>query len=151
MEIEELNKFSVFLSHNFMSTKYDSWDLLFNKSNYEWVNDYYIAKNNYITREIQKEKLIDEISSYNSLCDNWDGENALKPDRNLIKEVVSLISLFDAKIPLPEPMLLSSGHIGLFWNEDNLYVDIEFLDNSRIAYFIKKDSVTYKGIFELKP
>ncbi len=47
-------------------------------------------------------------------------------------------------------MLLSSGHTALFWNEDNLYADIEFLGDGRIAYFIKKNGDKHKGVLEFK-
>ena len=68
------------------------------------------------------------------------------PMAQSIKEAVSFVRLLDDSILLPEPMLLSSGHAALYWNEGGLYADIEFLGNGRIAYFIKSNGDKHKGV-----
>ena len=95
-----------------------------------------------------QEKIIGEIRSWNLLDNDWDGEGSLKPHTQSIKEAVSFINLLSDEITPPEPMLLSSGHTALFWNETDLYADIEFLGDGRIAYFIKKDGDKHKGVLE---
>lgn len=106
--------------------------------------------NNFAIEKTQKEKLTNEIKDWSLLDDDWDGEGGLKPVSQSIKEAIMFVALLDEKIILPEPMLLSSGHISLFWNEDNLYADIEFLGDGRIAYFIKKNGDKHKGVLEFK-
>jgi hypothetical protein len=98
----------------------------------------------------QKEMLTNEIKNLVFLDEDWDGEGALKPIRQSIREAIHFVSLLDEKIILPELMLLCSGHISLFWNENNLYADIQFLGNGSIAYFIKKNEDTYKNVIEFK-
>jgi len=95
-----------------------------------------------------QEKIIGEIRSWNLLDNDWDGEGSLKPYTQSIKEAVSFVNLLSDEITPPEPMLLSSGHTALFWNEADLYADIEFLGDGRIAYFIKKNGDKHKGVLE---
>ena len=91
------------------------------------------------------EELVGEIRSWSLLAANWDGEGAVTPLRQSLREAVSFVRLLDAISP-PEPMLLSSGHAALYWNEDNLYADLEFLGDGRIAYFVKRHGDKHKGV-----
>lgn len=106
------------------------------------------ATDNFTRETTLQEKLIGEIRSWNLLDNDWDGENGLKPSEQSIKEAVSFVTLISSEIIPPEPMLLSSGHAALFWNEANLYADIEFLGDGRIAYFIKQNGDKHKGVLE---
>jgi hypothetical protein len=92
------------------------------------------------------ESIIGEIRQWSLLNANWDGEGAAIPNAQSIKEVVSFIRLLDESFPLPEPMLLASGHVALYWNEGSLFADIEFLGDGRIAYFIKSNEDKHKGV-----
>lgn len=92
------------------------------------------------------EKLIGEIRNWALFDSNWDGEGSAKPSMASIKEVVSFARLLETAAQEPEPMLLASGHTALFWNDGNLYADLEFLGDSRIAYFIKKNGDKHKGV-----
>jgi hypothetical protein len=94
----------------------------------------------------EHEKLIGEIRNWNLLGSDWDGEGSAMPSVQSMKEAISFIGLLDEDIALPEPMLLSSGHAALYWNGDELYADIEFLGDGRIAYFIKKNGDKHKGV-----
>lgn len=93
----------------------------------------------------QHEKLIGEIRSWSLLGADWDGEGALAPSAQSMKEAVSFTRLL-SDVTLPEPMLLASGHVALYKNESDLYADIEFLGDGRIAYFIKRNGDKHKGV-----
>jgi hypothetical protein len=95
----------------------------------------------------QQEKLIGEIRSWGLLDSDWDGEGALAPSDQSIKEAVLFTRLLN-DISLPEPMLLASGHIALYKNDSDLYADIEFLGDGRIAYFIKRNGDKHKGVLK---
>jgi hypothetical protein len=43
-------------------------------------------------------------------------------------------------------MLHVNGHAGLFWRDDALYADLEFLGSGRVAYFIEKNGDKHKGV-----
>lgn len=92
------------------------------------------------------ENVIGEIRQWGLLGIDWDGEGAAAPDVRSTKEAEAFIRLIDGGIPLPEPMLLASGHAALYWNDGKLYADIEFLGDERIAYFIKNNGDKHKGV-----
>ena len=93
------------------------------------------------------EKLIGEIRGWTLLDPNWDGEGAAAPIVTSLKESVAFIRLLGNAVELPDPMLLSAGHAGLFWKTGNLYADLEFLGDGRIAYFIEHEGEgKHKGV-----
>ena len=91
------------------------------------------------------EELVGEIRGWSLLGADWDGEGAAIPLYQSLKEAVSFVRLL-GEISLPEPMLLGSGHAALYWNEDNVYADLEFLGDGRIAYFVKRHGDRHKGV-----
>ena len=94
-----------------------------------------------------QERLIGEIRRWALVGADWDGEGAASPTASSLDESVAFVRLLDNTIELPEPMLLSSGHAGLFWKADGLYADLEFLGDGRIAYFIEHEGVgKHKGV-----
>lgn len=94
-----------------------------------------------------QETLIGTLRKWALLGQDWDGEGAAKPISSSIREAVAFVRLLaDSKIEEPEPMLTASGHAALFWNTNELYADIEFLGNQKIAYFIKRNSDKHKGV-----
>lgn len=98
----------------------------------------------------QHEKLIGEIRGWSLLVADWDGEGAAAPSAQSIKNAVAFVRLL-SDVTLPEPMLLASGHIALYKNENDLYADIEFFGDGRIAYFIKRNGDKHKGVLIFDP
>lgn len=94
------------------------------------------------------ERLIGEIRSWRSLRANWDGEGAAEPNARSLRDIVSFVRLLDENHPLPEPMLHASGHAGLFWKDEAVYADIEFLGDGRIAYYIERQGDKHKGVLK---
>ena len=92
------------------------------------------------------EKVIGELREWAFLKSNWDGEGANAPSIGSIKEAVKFVRLINDSAEMPDPNLLASGNISLFWNTESLYAEIEFLDKNRIAYFIKNNEDNHKGI-----
>lgn len=97
------------------------------------------------------EKLIGELRGWTLFRANWDGEGAEAPSISSLRDAVTFVRLLDEKITLPEPMLLASGHAGLYWNESGLYADLEFFGNGRIAYYIELKSGKHKGVLNFSP
>lgn len=93
-----------------------------------------------------REKLIGELRRWGLLNENWDGEGAALPVASSLKEAVSFVRLLDEIDALPEPMLHASGHAGLFWKDNGLYADIEFLGDGRVAYYIERQGDKHKGV-----
>lgn len=94
----------------------------------------------------QVEKTVGELRRWLKLAANWDGEGAVAPDALSLKAASDFIRLLPEAIADAEPMLHANGHAGLFWNENALYADLEFLGGRRIAYFIQHHEDKHKGV-----
>ena len=102
--------------------------------------------------------LRDQILALHSLETNWDGEGAEHIDPHSIYEALHFVDTLNHKslkptlfgIPIREDMFeaqaLAGGTCGLFHNENGLFMDLEFLKDRRIAYFIKRDGHSLKGV-----
>jgi hypothetical protein len=95
-----------------------------------------------------KEKLLGEIRRWALLKADWDGESASVPIFSSIKDAVSFARLLNTDLSLPEPMLHSSGRVGLFWKDTNSYADLEFIGDGRIAYYIEQHGDKHKGVLK---
>lgn len=94
------------------------------------------------------ETIIGELRRWNLLEANWDGEGAERPVSRSLQEAVSFVRLLSDWNLLPEPMLHADGHAGLFWKNDGLYADVEFLGDGRIAYYIERQGDKHKGVLK---
>jgi len=98
-----------------------------------------------------REKRIGEIRRYALLEENWDGEGAAPPVAASLKEAVAFVRLLPEDGALPEPMLLASGNVALYWNDSDLYADLEFLGDGRVAYFVEHPGEgKHKGVTKFK-
>jgi hypothetical protein len=93
-----------------------------------------------------REKLIGELRRLAVLKENWDTEGAAAPDAKSLEESIAFARLLGTNSPTPESMLLHSGHAGLFWHNETMYADLEFLGDGRIAYFIERQGDKHKGV-----
>ena len=92
------------------------------------------------------EKIVGQFRRWATLEANWDGENANAPIANSLSQAQNFATLLTKDMPTPEPMLNSTGRAGLFWNLNNLYADLEFLPDEKIAYYIEKNKDKHKGV-----
>ncbi len=90
--------------------------------------------------------ILDEFLYLRNLKENWDGEGAVIPDILSISYAENFVCLLDEDFKFPETMLHDSGRVGLFWNDDSLFADLEFLSDGTIAYYIKKGMQIFKGV-----
>jgi len=94
----------------------------------------------------QKEVVIGELRRWSLLKANWDLEGASAPFQSSLRQAVSFVRLIPRDQCLPEPQLTASGRASLFWDEESLYADLEFLGDNRIAYYIEKEGDKHKGV-----
>jgi hypothetical protein len=113
----------------------------FNPTNYVELSSWAVDRP---TTEL--EKIVGQFRRWATLETNWDGENANAPITNSLSQAQNFATLLTKEIPIPEPMLNSTGRAGLFWNLDNLYADLEFLSDEKIAYYIEKNKDKHKGV-----
>jgi hypothetical protein len=97
------------------------------------------------------EKLIGALRSWTVFNFNWDGEGAETPMKESLEAAEEFARLWPSD-KLPEPMLHPSGHAGLFWNDNQLYADLEFVPGKGIAYYVERGQNKHKGVsaFDIK-
>lgn len=94
------------------------------------------------------EKLVGEMRRWSLLSADWDGEGATAPLLNSARQAVTFVRMLSDAIPLPEPMLHANGRTGLYWNDGQLYADLEFLGDGRMAYFVERKGDKHKGVLK---
>lgn len=93
------------------------------------------------------EEVIGQLRSWSLFTANWDGEQALAPVPQSLRDATAFVSIWPPDKEPPAPMLLSSGHAGLFLESDTLYADLEFLGDGRVTYYIEHPGVgKHKGV-----
>lgn len=85
-----------------------------------------------------REEAIGELRSWALLPANWDSEKAAAPDAASLKEAERFVRLLKVDQPVPEPMLLASGRAGLYWNDGDLYADLEFTGDGHVTYYVER-------------
>jgi hypothetical protein len=90
--------------------------------------------------------VLNECRKFKRLKDNWDGEGALSPDTRSVSFAENFVCLLDESFGVPETMLHTNGRLGLFWNDNGVYADLEFIPDGSIAYYIKNKNNIFKGI-----
>lgn len=92
---------------------------------------------------------VDIVNSYKSYPLNWDGYDGIAPSTETINDTLSFIEKLPYGVIEPRPGVSGDGEISLFWEGDDIYIDIGFTgdgtyilyarDNEGIEYF--KDSI----------
>lgn len=105
--------------------------------------------------------LKEQILALHSLETNWDGEGAEHVDAHSIYEALQFVDKLNPKglykptlfgIPISgdmfEAQALAQGTVGLIHNDggSGLFIDLEFLKDRRIAYFVKRDGHSLRGV-----
>lgn len=94
----------------------------------------------------QVEKIVGELRRWVDLSADWDGEGAVAPNALSLESASDFIRLLPEALTDAEPMLNANGRAGLYWNDNGLYADLEFLGDGRIAYFIQHHEDKHKGL-----
>jgi len=114
-------------------------------SNFDWAQTstspgfYLGAGQGEATRETSlQEHLIAQLRAWEGRAANWDGDGAARPDLVSLRAASNFICALDRDARMPHPMLNDNGRAGLFWEDEHLYADLEFLENGSIAYYIER-------------
>lgn len=116
------------------------------------AKEYISTPNNYYTNLLQPHQkflLLKEITTYTILEDGWDGDDSLKPTADSIKNAMSYIEeLYNIKAPLPKSMLNAQGEVGLYWDNQNTYIDIHFEANNLISIYARSKQTQEECFFD---
>lgn len=82
-------------------------------------------------------KLREELASYASLDDNWDGDGAKAPSQAAVKDALTFLNGRPADIPLPYPEEGMEGDVGVYWDNSNAhaFAEVIFEGDRTCAYF----------------
>ncbi|RKZ39495.1 MAG: hypothetical protein DRR16_20240 [Candidatus Parabeggiatoa sp. nov. 3] len=79
-----------------------------------------------VDKTVALDKLIEQLLDYLNLKEDWDGYGGMAPFEKTVNETIQFVKTLPKMIPLPEPMIASSGVIGLYWDDKGIYAEIGF-------------------------
>jgi hypothetical protein len=104
------------------------------------------ANNNAFNRATtSQEHIIGEFRRWRLFDANWDGEGASGPDIDSMGDAIRFTRLLSEDV-LAEPMIFANGRAGLYWRNADLYADLEFFGDGRIAYYVEQNGDKHKGV-----
>lgn len=85
-----------------------------------------------------RELLKSETKAYSLFEAGWDEEGSQPPSKIAMNKALSSIDAIPARLPLPRPMLSSSGELGLYWDLVGGYAELSFETNGQMSFFSRK-------------
>ena len=79
-----------------------------------------------------------EIQSYANLTNNWDGEGAAAPPDQAVKDAIAFLDSRPDSIPLPLPEVASIGDVGIYWDEDGIFAEVQFGGDQAYSYYAQR-------------
>jgi hypothetical protein len=70
--------------------------------------------------------------------DDWDGNGAAKPLAFSLNEARTFVRALSDESIVPQATLNADGHAILFINKADLYAELEFLEDRRIGYYVRR-------------
>lgn len=81
--------------------------------------------------------LLEKLFSYYDLEDDWDGYGGKPPSLTTIGTIVSFVmKLQELDAIPPNPMLAGSGEVGLYWDIDNIHIEVVSTEVGLISYAV---------------
>jgi hypothetical protein len=81
------------------------------------------------------------LAGYENLEDGWDGEGSVKPTSESVRQAIAFVSALPSAIPIPKAMIASDGQIGLYWDTDVRYADINFDADGTISLYTRDETL----------
>jgi hypothetical protein len=69
---------------------------------------------------------------------DWDGCGTAKPLEFSLKDARAFVRALSPESIVPKATLHADGHAILFVNEDDVYAELEFLEDSRIGFYARR-------------
>ena len=76
-----------------------------------------------------------EIQAYANLTHNWDGEDAAVPSEQAVQDAIAFLDGRPDSIPLPLPEVASIGDVGVYWDEDGIFAEVQFGGDQAYSYY----------------
>lgn len=91
----------------------------------------------YRAEDNPKKETIDQIKRFKFLEPGWDGYDGVTPSMNAVEDTITLVKALPDNFPLPKPMVSGDGEVGLYWKQENIFIDLEFSGNSFVTYYAR--------------
>jgi hypothetical protein len=114
------------------------------------------SKSNLYTQSASKKSssasqaLLDKISSYLKLEDDWDGYGGVPPEKMAVVAAINFVVLLEKEgFPSPKTMLSGDGEVGLYWDSNGVFVDVGFEEAGVMSFYAKTSAAEVFGDDEL--
>ncbi|RJF98993.1 hypothetical protein D3871_11095 [Noviherbaspirillum saxi] len=81
--------------------------------------------------------VLSQLSSFAKLEPGWDGADSVVPASQDIEAALDFVLSMPPVLPLPKAMLSASGELGLYWDDNDIYIDIAFEPEGKISIYSK--------------
>lgn len=82
-------------------------------------------------------RLIGKLTSYLELDDGWDGYSGERPSEVAVTDAIQFIQKLRTGLKSAIPMVSSDGEVGLFWKDQENYIDIGFYGDGLYSLYAK--------------
>ena len=79
----------------------------------------------------------DIVNSYKSYPLNWDGYDGIPPSAETISNALLFIEKLPYGVIEPRPGVSGDGEVRLFWENDDIYIDIGFLGDGTYVFYAR--------------
>ncbi|MCB0066950.1 MAG: hypothetical protein KDD77_07365 [Caldilineaceae bacterium] len=83
------------------------------------------------------DRIVSELNGYGKFGGDWNGEGALAPTAESVKEAIDFIRAFPAGLALPSPTISVGGEIGFYWSSAAGYVDLQIESLGHASLYIR--------------
>lgn len=99
----------------------------------------------------EREQIVGELRKFRVVEAGWDGQAADAPNMGSLADAENFMHSLPMGAPLPEPMLHANGRAGLYWNDGQLYADLEFIGDGKVSYYVeRRDEGKHKGVVKIR-
>jgi hypothetical protein len=85
------------------------------------------------------DKKIKRLISYKKLPQNWDGYEALKPDKRIVDSAILLLKICKKnRFFSPTPMIGGDQEVGLYFQKNEYYIEFSITNRYRYDLLIMK-------------
>ena len=89
----------------------------------------------------EEQALRAELNSYAKLKNNWDDEGATAPSAKAVQDAIAFLDSRPEGIPLPLPEVASIGDVGIYWDEDDIFAEVQFGGDQAYSYYTERKVV----------
>ena len=79
-----------------------------------------------------------ELEGYGTLKDDWDGEGAVAPPAGAVRDAIDFLDGKPDGVPVPLPEIATVGDVGLYWDEADTFVEVQFGGDQAFSYFAQR-------------